>query len=328
MNDMTGSNKPKVLLSRAWPDAVEAELARDFEVTLNTMDTPMTPKDFAEAFAVFDAVMPTVTDTLNAEAFAVEAPRTRLLANYGVGFSHIDLDSARACGMTVTNTPDVLSECTADLTLTLMLMLARRACEGERELRAGGWSGWRPTHMIGTKMSGKSLGIIGYGRIGQEVAKRAHSGFGMKVKVYNRSPVAPEVLAQVNAQQVPLDSLLGASEFVSLHCPGGDANRHLIGETELTVMQPGAMLINTARGEVIDESALVKSLEEGTLGGAGLDVFDDEPNINPALMNCKNLVMLPHLGSATLETREAMGRRALDNLKDFFAGRTPRDQVA
>lgn len=320
--------KPRVLVTRRWPAAVEARLAEAFDVRLNTADKPLTPEDFRAAMRDYDAILPTVTDKLGAPALDIDKPQVRILANYGVGYSHIDLDSVGRHGIVVTNTPDVLSECTADLAMTLLLMVARRAGEGERELRAGQWTGWRPTHLVGTKVSGKTLGIIGYGRIGQEMARRAHHGFGMKILAYNRSPVAPELLAQCQATQVAsIDELLPQCDFVSLHCPGGAANRHLINSRRLGLMRPDAFLINTARGEVIDEMALSHALWFESIGGAALDVFDGEPNINPALRDSDRLVMLPHLGSATREAREAMGFRVLDNLEDFFAGRAPRDRV-
>ncbi len=320
--------KPSVLVTRRWPAAVEAQLAENYDAVLNTGDKPMSPAEIREALKRYDAVLPTVTDTLSAEALDVAAAQTKILANYGVGYSHICEPAARDLGMTVTNTPDVLSECTADLAMTLLLMVARRAGEGERELRAGGWTGWRPTHLVGTKVSGKTLGIIGFGRIGQEMARRAHHGFGMKIMVQNRSTVSPDVLKQFDATQVEtVDELLPHCDFVSLHCPGGVANRHLINGCRLDLMKPGAFLINTARGEVVDEHALVQSLMFDTIGGAALDVFDGEPRICPDLLQCDNLVMLPHLGSATKEAREAMGFRVLDNLSDFFAGRPPRDRV-
>ncbi|MCV2449462.1 2-hydroxyacid dehydrogenase [Paracoccus sp. DMF] len=320
--------KPRVLVTRRWPAAVEARLAEAFDVRLNTADKPLAPEDFRAAMRDYDAILPTVTDKLGAPALDIDKPQVRILANYGVGYSHIDLDSVGRHGIVVTNTPDVLSECTADLAMTLLLMVARRAGEGERELRAGQWTGWRPTHLVGTKVSGKTLGIIGYGRIGQEMARRAHHGFGMKILAYNRSPVAPEVLAQCQATQVAsIDELLPQCDFVSLHCPGGAANRHLINSRRLGLMRPDAFLINTARGEVIDEMALSHALWFESIGGAALDVFDGEPNINPALRDSDRLVMLPHLGSATREAREAMGFRVLDNLEDFFAGRAPRDRV-
>ncbi|MGB1208718.1 MAG: 2-hydroxyacid dehydrogenase, partial [Paracoccaceae bacterium] len=255
-------------------------------------------------------------------------PQTRILANYGVGYSHIDTARAAALGITVTNTPDVLSDCTADIAMTLMLMALRRAGEGERELRAGDWTGWRPTHLVGTKVTGKTLGIVGFGRIGQEMARRAHFGFGMRIVVQNRSAIAPEILNRYGATQVPdLETLLGQVDVVSLHCPGGAANRHLLNADRLARLPAGAFVINTARGEVIDDAALAHALKAGHLGGAGLDVFDGEPRVSPALLGAPNLVMLPHLGSATAETRTAMGLRVVDNLTDFFAGRRPRDQV-
>ncbi len=320
--------KPSVLVTRRWPAAVEAQLAENYNAVLNTGDNPMSPAELRDALKTYDAVLPTVTDTLSAEALDVPTAQTKILANYGVGYSHICEPAARDLGMTVTNTPDVLSECTADLAMTLLLMVARRAGEGERELRAGGWTGWRPTHLVGTKVSGKTLGIVGFGRIGQEMARRAHHGFGMKILVQNRSAVSPDVLKQFDATQVEtVDDLLPHCDFVSLHCPGGAANRHLINGRRLDLMKPDAFLINTARGEVVEEHALVQSLMFDTIGGAALDVFDGEPRINPDLLQCDNLVMLPHLGSATKESREAMGFRVLDNLGDFFAGRPPRDRV-
>ncbi|WP_377193770.1 2-hydroxyacid dehydrogenase [Ruegeria meonggei] len=320
--------KPSVLVTRRWPAAVEAQLAENYDTVLNTGDKPMSPADIRDALKRYDAVLPTVTDTLNAEALDVDGAQTKIIANYGVGYSHICEPSARELGMTVTNTPDVLSECTADIAMTLLLMVARRAGEGERELRSGNWTGWRPTHLVGTKVSGKTLGIIGFGRIGQQMARRAHHGFGMKIVVQNRSRVEPELLQQCNATQVDsVDDLLPQCDFVSLHCPGGAANRNLINARRLNLMKPDAFLINTARGEVIDEWALIQALMFEMIGGAALDVFDGEPRISPDLLQCDNLVMLPHLGSATREAREAMGFRVLDNLGDFFAGRAPRDRV-
>ncbi|MFC3571639.1 2-hydroxyacid dehydrogenase [Paracoccus simplex] len=320
--------KPRVLVTRRWPAAVEARLSEIFDVQLNLADKPLAPEDFRAAMQEYDAILPTVTDKIGAPALELDRPHTRILANYGVGYSHIDLNRVNEHGIVVTNTPDVLSECTADLAMTLLLMVARRAGEGERELRAGLWTGWRPTHLVGTKVSGKTLGIVGYGRIGQEMARRAHHGFGMTILVYNRSPVAPEVLAQCNAAQVDsLDELMPLCDFISLHCPGGGANRHLIDARRLDLMRPDAFLINTARGEVIDEAALSHALWFDSIGGAALDVFDGEPNINPQLKNSDRLVMLPHLGSATREAREAMGFRVIENLEDFFAGREPRDRV-
>ena len=321
--------KPRVLVTRRWPEAVEAKMAEVFDLTINRDDRPLRPEDIRGAIGDYDAVLPTVTDRLPGMVFDTPKARTKILANYGVGFAHIDTEAAKSHGIAVTNTPDVLSECTADIAMTLMLMVARRAGEGERELREGRWTGWRPTHLVGTKVSGATLGIIGFGRIGQAMAQRAHHGFGMKILVQNRSKVAPEVLARYNAVQVDtVEELLPQCDFVSLHCPGGAANRHLINARRLDLMKPTAFLINTARGEVVAEHALAQALWFGTIGGAGLDVFEREPLIHPDLKDADNLVMLPHLGSATRETREAMGFRVFENLMDFFEGRAPRDRVA
>jgi glyoxylate reductase len=252
-----------------------------------------------------------------------------VIANFGVGFSHIDINAAKAANITVTNTPDVLSDCTADLAMTLLLMVARRAGEGERELRADAWDGWRPTHLMGTKVTGKKLVIIGFGRIGRAMAHKAHHGFAMDILVHNRSEVPATSLAPVNAVQVPsIEALLAESDFVSLHCPGGDENKHLLNSQRITNMKPGSFLINTARGEVIDEDALINALQNGPIAGAGLDVFDNEPAIDSRFKTFSNAVLLPHLGSATTETRNDMGMRVVSNLNAFFAGDTPPDKVA
>ncbi|APX89793.1 D-glycerate dehydrogenase [Brevirhabdus pacifica] len=321
--------KPRILVTRRWPQAVEDLLEQEFDADFNIDDRALSPDELRIAMTEYDAILPTVTDRLGPEAFPDAAPRVQILANYGVGFSHIDTEAARRLGVAVTNTPDVLSDCTADLAMTLLLMAARRAGEGERELRAGDWSGWRPTHLVGSKVTGKTLGIIGFGRIGREMARRAHHGFGMRILVQNRSRVDPTVLAEFGATQVAsVEDLLPECDFVSLHCPGGDANRHLINAERLALMRGDAYLINTARGEVIHEEDLAKALTEGRIGGAALDVFEGEPAINPTLACCDRLVMLPHLGSATRETREGMGLRALENLRAFFAGQEPPDRVA
>ena len=320
--------KPRILVTRRWPAAVEARLTERFDAVLNTGDKPLSLKEFRTALSSYDAVLPTVTDTLSSEAMDVPKLRTKILANYGVGYSHIDAETAARHNITVTNTPDVLSQCTADLAMTLLLMVARRAAEGAREIRDNAWTGWRPTHLVGTKVSGKTLGVIGYGRIGQEMAKRAHHGFGMKIIVQNRSPVAADILAKCNATQVDsIEDLMPLCDFVSLHCPGGAANRHMIRSAQLELMKPDAFLINTARGEIINEHDLAQALWFETIGGAALDGFDGEPHIPSKLRDCDTLVMLPHLGSATRETREAMGFRVVDNLMDFFSGLPPRDRV-
>ena len=320
--------KPSVLVTRRWPEAVEAQLLDRFEVSLNTGDKPLEQDELRNAMTSFDAILPTVTDKIGAPVLEVPKAKAKLLANYGAGYSHIDTEAAKCANITVTNTPDVLSECTADLAMTLLLMVARRASDGEKELREGRWDGWRPTHLIGTKVTGKTLGIVGFGRIGQEMARRAHFGFGMKILVQNRSKVAPDVLAEFGARQVEsLKELMPLCDFVSLHCPGGSENRHLIDGKMLDLMRPDGYLINTARGEIVNERDLIDALWFDTIGGAALDVFDGEPRISDALKDCDNLVMLPHLGSATRESREAMGFRVLENLNDFFEGRDPRDRV-
>ena len=321
--------KPKILVSRRWPEAVEAAMQKKYDVTFNISDKPLSTNEFKEALSVYDAILPTVTDKISSDVFSVKNPRTKIFGNYGVGFSHIDIPAAKAAGITVSNTPDVLSDCTADITLTLMLMAARRAGEGEREVRSGNLEGWRPRHLIGTRITGKTLGIIGFGRIGREVAKRAHFGFGMKIIVQNRSKIENDILIRTNAEQVNnLDELLEKSDFISLHCPGGDENHHLVSTKQFEKMKNSAILVNTARGEVVDDTALISALETKQIAAVGLDVFNNEPNINPNLIKFENAILLPHLGSATQETREAMGFRVLDNIADFFEGKTPRDKVA
>jgi glyoxylate reductase len=321
-------SKLKVLVSRQWPQSVQDALQQAYDVTFNSTDRPLTIDDFRAALQQYDAILPTVTDAMSADVFNGITPRTKFIGNFGVGYTHIDANAAKAAGIVVSNTPEVLSDCTADLTLTLMLMAARRAGEGERELRSGNWSGWRPTHMMGQKLTGKTLGIIGFGRIGQEVAKRAHFGFGMRIVVQNRSSIKDDVLAITDAVQFDsVDMLLEQSDFVSLHCPGGDANRNMIGAAQLQKMKGTGVLINTARGEVVDEVALIHALKSGQIAAAGLDVFDGEPNVNTGFLECENVVLLPHLGSATEETREAMGFRVMDNIADFCAGIEPRDRV-
>ncbi len=321
--------KPRVIVTRRWPAAVEKLLAERFDATLNTDDVALTPDGMKAALAGYDAVLPTVSDKLPASVFPEAKGRAKLIANFGVGFSHIDIDAARERGIVVTNTPGVLTDCTADLAISLMLSVARRAGEGERQLRAGEWKGWCPTHMTGTKVSGKTLGIIGMGRIGKAVAKRAHYGFDMKIIFFNRSRVEDaEVKAMGAVQFASVEDVLERSDFVSLHCPGGAENRHLIDARRISVMKAGAFLINTARGDVVDQEALTSALASRAIAGAGLDVFADEPFVPEPLRQLENVVLLPHLGSATEETRVAMGMKALANLAAFFEDRPPPDRVA
>lgn len=318
----------KVVLTRRWPEQVEQALAAKYDCEFNHDDIPFSAEQFRDALSRADALLPTVTDNLNAAAMDVSNPQTKIIANFGVGFSHIDLDAVKSNHMVVTNTPDVLSDCTADIAMTLLLMVARRAGEGERELRDSQWTGWRPTHLVGSKVSGKTLGIIGFGRIGRAMAKRAHAGFGMEVIVHNRSKVQADVLSQTNAQQLAtLEDVLAASDFVSLHCPGGAENTHLINAERLSLMKPGSFLINTARGEVINENALINAVSSKQIAGVGLDVFQNEPSIDPRFLQLPNAVLLPHLGSASRETRNDMGFRVVANLDQFFAGDDPADRV-
>ena len=317
--------KPLAIVTRRWPAAVEARLADAFEVRLNADDHPFSADELRAALNEADALCATVTDDLSAQVLSAGG-RTRVIANFGVGVNHIDMDTARAQGIAVTNTPDVLTECTADLAMGLLLMSARRAGEGERELRAGNWIGWRPTHLNGSRVWGKTLGLVGMGRIGIATARRAHHGFGMRVLCFNRSRVPKAVLRDLAAEQVDsLEELLPRVDFLSLHCPANPESHHLINAASLARMRPSAHLINTARGSVVDEAALAEALGQGVIAGAGLDVYEAEPKIHPGLLALDNVVLLPHLGSGTDATREAMGLRVLENLKAFFAGEKPPD---
>jgi len=319
---------PKILLTRRWPEEIERLLADRYDVTLNTEDRPMSAAQLAEAFASYDFVCPTVTDPIGGDIVRAGAGKLKAICNFGAGFSHIDVKACEEAGITLTNTPDVLTEATADIALLLMLMVARRGGEGERQLRAGQWPGWSPTHMLGADVSGRTLGLIGYGRIAQATAKRAAHGFGMKILYNSRRRAAEAVEAETDATYCErLEDLLTQSDFVSLHCPGGAETHHLINAERLAAMKPNAFLINTARGTVIDEQALIVALRERRIGGAGLDVFEKEPSVPAELIALENAVLLPHLGSATLETRTAMGARVVENLEAILAGQEPRDRV-
>lgn len=320
--------RPTVVITRRLPEPVEMELARDFDARLNTKDAPLGPDGLREALRSADALLCTVTDKLTADVLSVEPRRARILANFGVGFNHIDTEAAKARGLAVSNTPDVLTDATADTALTLLLMVARRTGEGERHVRAGQWTGWRPTHLLGTQVTGKTLGLVGMGRIARAVAQRAHHGFGMKVIFHDPYPPPAEVATALGAEpRAALEQVLGEADFVSLHCPATPETHHLMSRERLGLMRRDAFLINTARGDVVDEAALVEALAAGRLAGAGLDVYEKEPQVTPALLTMENVVLLPHLGSATRETRVAMGRRAIENLRLFFSGSPLRDRV-
>jgi lactate dehydrogenase-like 2-hydroxyacid dehydrogenase len=322
------TDRPTVVVTRRLPGVVEEELSRDFNATLNRDDRPLGAAGLQEALRTADALLCTVTDRITAEVLSAEPLRARLLANFGVGFNHIDTDAAKARGIAVTNTPDVLTEATADIAITLLLMVSRRAGEGERHIRCGAWTGWRPTHMLGTQVSGKTLGLVGMGRIARAVARRAHHGFGMKVIFHDPYPPSASDAAALGAEQKEaLEQVLEESDFVSLHCPATPETRHLMNRERLARMRRSAFLINTARGDIVDEAALVEALADGTIAGAGLDVYEREPQVSPELLTMENVVLFPHLGSATQETRIAMGRRAVENLKLFFSGAPLRDRV-
>lgn len=292
------------------PQSVVDRARTRFEVTHRDLPTPMDTAELRAALRDYDAVLPTLGDLFKADVFAdVPKPRAQILANFGVGYNHIDVAAARAAGLSVSNTPGAVTDATADIALMLILMTARRAGEGERLLRAGQWTGWHPTQMLGMHISGRTVGIIGMGRIGKAVAQRCHYGFGMKVVYHNRSATE----AGLPATQLPLDQVLQA-DIVVLAVPGGAATHHLISAPQLAQMRPEALLINIARGDVVDEAALVAALQSGQIAGAGLDVYEFEPRVSPALMAMENVTLLPHLGTAALEVRQDMGRMAVDNL--------------
>ena len=322
------SPRPTVVVTRRLPEAVERELIREFDARLNPDDRPLRSQGLQEALRTSDGLLCTVTDRLTEEVLSAEPLRARILANFGVGYNHIDTGAARARGLAVTNTPDVLTEATADIAITLLLMVSRRTGEGERHVRSGAWTGWRPTHMLGSQVSGKVLGLVGMGRIARAVARRAHHGFGMRIIFHDPYPPSPAEAAALGSEpRASLDQVLEESDFVSLHCPATPETRHLMNRERLARMRRTAFLINTARGDVVDEAALVDALARGTIAGAGLDVFEKEPQVSPALLAMENVVLLPHLGSATQETRVAMGMRALENLRLFFNAAPLRDRV-
>ena len=321
--------KPKVVITRKLPAGAEERATQLFDVELNASDIPLDAAALARAMREADGLLPCVADKITAELLAIPGRRAKIVANYGVGYNNIDVVAAKANGIVVTNTPDVLTEDTADLALALMLAAARRLGEGERELRSGKWTGWRPTHMLATQMYGKTLGLIGIGRIGRAVARRAHLGFGMKIIYHDPYPLSDADAQALSAERkASIEQVLSESDFVSLHCPATPETKHLMNATRFAQMKRGSILINTARGDVVNENDLISALEAGTIGGAGLDVFEREPVVPAALAAMENVVLLPHLGSATTETRVAMGMRALDNLEAFFGGTAPRDRVA
>ena len=320
--------KPKVLVTRRWPEAAEAYVRDHYDATIN-MGERLTKAQLIEAMREYDGLCPSGGDRLDAEVLSTPDARVKMIANFGVGFEHIDLDAAKAAGIVVSNTPDVLSEATADIAILLMLMTSRRAYEGEQQVRTGAWRGWGARHLLGQSLEGKTLGLFGMGRIGQETARKARNAFGMTIAYHSRNPVAPDIEAELGAVYVPsLEGLAEMSDVLSLHAPGGPTTHQAVDAALLRRMKPTAILINTARGTLIDEAALAGALRERTIWAAGLDVYEKEPIVHPDLIDLPNVVLLPHLGSATIETRVAMGLRAAANLDAFFAGEPVRDRIA
>ncbi len=321
------TKKPLVIVTRKLPDAIETRMRELFDTRLNVDDTPMSREQLTEAVQQADVLVPTVTDRLDSRVLARAGERLRLIANFGAGVDNIDLESARARGITVTNTPGVLTDDTADIAMALILAVPRRIVEGASVLQKGDFKGWSPTWMLGHRITGKRLGIIGMGRIGQAVARRAKA-FGLQIHYNNRKPVPKPVEEELEATYWDsLDQMLARMDIVSVNCPHTPATYHLLSARRLKMMKPSAFIVNTARGEVIDENALARMLEAGELAGAGLDVFEHEPAVNPKLLKLKNVVLLPHMGSATMEGRVDMGEKVIINIKTFADGHKPPDRV-
>ena len=320
-------SKPRVVVTRKLPDPIETRMMELFDVQLNLTDEAMSKADLIEAVKTADVLVPTVTDRIDAAILSQAAENLKLVANYGTGIDHIDLATARQRGITVTNTPDVLTEDTADMTMGLILAVSRRLTEGERRLRSGDWHGWAPTSMLGHRIYGKRLGIVGMGRIGQALARRAR-GFGLSIHYHNRHKLHEEVEQELEATHwESLDQMLARMDVISVNCPHTPATYHLLSARRLKLLQGHAVIVNTSRGEVIDENALTRMLVAGEIGGAGLDVFEHEPAVNPKLVALDNVVLLPHMGSATFEGRIDMGEKVLINIKTFIDGHNPPDRV-
>ncbi len=320
------SDKPVVLVARKLPGAVQSRLERDYQPLFNEQDRQYGTDELLELAAGADAILACHTERFSRDVIERLPQRVRAIANFSVGVDHVDLDAARERGITVTNTPDVLADATAELTILLMLGAARRAGEGERLIRDNRWESWSPSFMVGVEMTGKRLGIIGMGRVGRVTARRAR-GFDMDIHYHNRRRLPAELEAGA-AFHESIEALLPHCDFLALHCPGTPENQDLLNAERIALLPDGAIVANAARGTVVDEQALVAALKEGKLAAAGLDVYKNEPGVSPALRALENTFLLPHVGSATRETRDAMGFRALDNLDAVFTGREPRDRVA
>ncbi|MBK8160121.1 MAG: D-glycerate dehydrogenase [Rhodospirillaceae bacterium] len=321
------SNKPLVVVTRKLPDVIETRMMELFNVKLNLDDHPLTQAELIEAVKIADVLVPTVTDRIDAGVLAQAGEKLRLIASFGTGVDHIDLATARQRGITVTNTPGVLTEDTADMTMALILAVSRRVSEGERLIRSGKWQGWGPMSMLGHRIYGKRLGIIGMGRIGQAVARRAR-GFGLSVHYHNRRRVSTAVEQALEATYwESLDQMLSRMDIISVNCPHTPATYHLLSARRLKLLQKHVYVVNTARGEIVDENALTRMLDKNEIAGAGLDVFEHEPALNPKLMKLDNVVLLPHMGSATIEGRTDMGEKVIINIKTFADGHKPPDRV-
>ena len=320
-------SRPSLLITRPLPLSVVQRLQASYDVTVNS-EKALDAEGLRAALKSYDALSPTITDKLDA-ALLQEGLKTRIVANFGAGIEHIDLSAAKRANLVVTNTPDALTDATAELTLLLVLMVSRRAGEGERMVRAEKWVGWAPTQLLGSAVKGKTLGLVGFGRIAKEAARRIRSALDMRIAYHSRTRASVDEESALDAEyHESLESLLAVADVVSLHCPGGAATRHLINAKTLAHMKPTAILINTARGSVVDEAALATALAGRQIAAAGLDVYEREPVVLAALRELENVVLLPHLGSATLEARTAMGMQMADNLDAFFAGRAPPNRVA
>jgi len=321
------ARKPKVIVTRKLPDSVETRMRELFDTELNLTDQPMSRAALIDAVKRADVLAPTITDEIDAELLSHAGERLKLIANFGAGVDHIDVAAAHARGLTVTNTPGVLTEDTADLTMALMMTVSRRIVEGANVVQAGEFRGWAPTWMLGRRVTGKRLGIIGLGRIGSAVARRAKA-FGLQIHYHNRKRVSPRIEEELEATYWDsLDQMLARMDIISVHSPHTPATYHLLSARRLKLLQPHAIVINTARGEIIDEDALADLLAEGKIAGAGLDVFEFEPHINPKLLKQPNAVLLPHLGSATVEARVDMGEKVIINIRTWMDGHRPPDRV-
>jgi len=320
-------DKPTVLVGRKLPDAVEARLQRDYDAILNPDDKLYTSEELIELSAKADAILPCHSEHFTAAVIEKLSPRVKAIANFSVGYDHVDTEAAKKKGIIVTNTPDVLSDATAEIAILLMLGAARRASEGDRLVRSKAWKDWSPAFMVGTQTTGKRFGVIGMGRVGQVAAKRAR-GFDMEIHYYNRKRLSPE-LEQGATFHENVDDLLANADVLSIHCPATPETKGLLNADKIARLPDGAIVVNTSRGAVVDDDALIQALKSGKLAAAGLDVFNGEPaDIHPGYRELDNVFLLPHIGSATKDTRDAMGFRALDNLDAIFAGKEPGDRVA